>query len=77
MEPDSPARGKLAAGDVVEAVGGEKGELKPVKTPLDFVLAIRGLRAGRHGAAPGESRGQGSGDRRAGRQRPSVTVTRC
>ncbi len=46
VEPDSPARGKLATGDVVEAAGGEKGELKPIKTPLDFVLAIRGLRAG-------------------------------
>ena len=46
VELESPARGKLAAGDVVEAVGGEKGELKPIKTTLDFVLAVRGLRSG-------------------------------
>src|SRR5262249_9811225 len=46
VEPASPARGKLVVGEVVEAAGGEHGELKPIKSPLDFVLASRGLRPG-------------------------------
>ncbi len=46
VEPTSGAKGKLAEGDVIEKVGGEKGELKAVKTPAEFVLAVRALRVG-------------------------------
>lgn len=42
----APAGGGLAAGDVIEGVGGAKGELKPIKTPADIVLAVRGLAVG-------------------------------
>lgn len=36
----------LKEGDVIEAVGPAKGELKPVKTTADLVVAVRGLAVG-------------------------------
>jgi hypothetical protein len=46
VDPASGSRGKLAEGDVIEKVGGAKGELQPVKTPFDVTLAVRGLPVG-------------------------------
>ena len=36
VDAAGPAKGKLAADDVIEAVGGEQGELKPVTTGNEF-----------------------------------------
>ena len=46
VQPDSPAAGKLKAGDVIESVADAKGAQKPVKAPLDFTTVIRGLKVG-------------------------------
>lgn len=43
VEKGGGADGKLARGDVIESVGDVKGVQRPVKTPLDFVLAVREL----------------------------------
>jgi len=46
VAPASPARKVLEPGDVVDAVGGAKGELKPVKSYRDFLLAVRAVPVG-------------------------------
>ncbi|HYH69164.1 MAG TPA: hypothetical protein VD866_31005, partial [Urbifossiella sp.] len=46
VAPTSPARAALKPGDVVEAVGGEKGALRPVTTYRDFHLAVREVPVG-------------------------------
>jgi len=46
VAPTSPARAALKPGDVVEAVGGEKGALRPVTTYRDFLLAVREVPVG-------------------------------
>lgn len=42
----SPARAALKAGDVIEAVGGEKGALRPVANYREFTLAVREVPVG-------------------------------
>ncbi|MCI0704811.1 MAG: hypothetical protein L0241_27450, partial [Planctomycetia bacterium] len=44
VQPDTPVAKLLTAGEVIEAVGGEKGDLKPVKTPLEFIRVVRSLK---------------------------------
>ena len=46
VEPTSPARDALKPDAVIEAVGGEKGDLKPVKTYREFLLAVRAIGVG-------------------------------
>ncbi|MEO2089038.1 MAG: hypothetical protein ABGY75_06015, partial [Gemmataceae bacterium] len=46
VEPTSPARGVLKAEAVIEAVGGEKGEPKAVKSYHEFLLAVREVGVG-------------------------------
>ncbi len=46
FEPNSPASELLNPGDVVTAIGGEKGNLKPVKTYREFLLAVREIPIG-------------------------------
>ncbi len=56
VDPKSGSNGKLGAGDVIEKLGGEKGELKAVATPAEFVLVVRGLPVG--GSARVQIKGQ-------------------
>ena len=64
-----PGGRKAQAGDVIESVADAKGAQKPVKVPLDFVLAVRGAgrwrqRADQSEATGGPGRGAGGhGDR--------------
>ena len=46
VQPKSAADGKLKPDEVIESVADAKGVQKPVKTPLDFVLAVRALKVG-------------------------------
>jgi WD40 repeat protein len=46
VEANGPADGKLKADDVIESVADPKGVQKPVKTPLEFLLAVRALKPG-------------------------------
>ena len=45
-QKDSPAAGKLEVGDVIESVKDAKGDVRAVKGPLDFVMAMRTLKVG-------------------------------
>ena len=46
VQPDGPANGKLKVDDAIESVADAKGVQKPVKTPIDFLLAVRALKVG-------------------------------
>ena len=46
VQPDSPAKGKLAVDDVIESVADAKGVQRAVKSPIDFLLAVRALKVG-------------------------------
>lgn len=67
---DSPARAALKAGDIIEAVGGEKGEPRGVATYREFVAAVRALPVGGtarlrvNGAVAAVPVGRGVGHRR-------------
>src|SRR5579883_802839 len=44
VQPGTPAAGKLQPDDVIESVADVKGVQRPVKTAMDFTLAIRALK---------------------------------